>query len=195
MNIDTVYKVATVTAALIAPITGALLFWWSNIREHAKRLQIIDLATKRVAFWDQFLKVEIAASTVDSDEYKQSKDKAYQALQRVHSDAERDLKQLVWEKNIRQKIGYVVPTFKFRGLRNLPVGTKVACLLLTVFSWIWLLFALVFASFLMAPNLSGIQVFVSFVCTFWSIYAAGAILWAGEMLRHQRPIPPTLDEL
>jgi hypothetical protein len=67
-------------------LTTAAVFW--NFRKPAKRLEIIDLATKRVAFWDQFLKVELAATSPDSDELKQSKDMAHKAIQEIRSDAD-----------------------------------------------------------------------------------------------------------
>jgi hypothetical protein len=73
----------------LAQVLGALSaiavianFYWSNVRLPAKRVSIVDLATKRIAFWDQALKLELSATT-DSQEQENAKSRAYAAVQRI----------------------------------------------------------------------------------------------------------------
>ena len=72
-----------------------LAFYWSNLRPQARHIGIVDLATKRLAFWDAFLKLELSA-TSDPDEQEHARSRALRAVQRIRSHANRDLDRLSW---------------------------------------------------------------------------------------------------
>lgn len=79
--VQLVLSALTVGAAVAA-------FYWANIRPQAKRLGIVDLATKQIAFWDQALKLELTA-TADSREQEEARRRAFAAVQRIRSHADK----------------------------------------------------------------------------------------------------------
>ena len=84
----------------VGTITVAVGFFWTNLRQHARRLEIIDLATKRTTFWNQFITAVNLATAADSPERKSEQDKTYKAVLRIHSDALLQTQALVRNKKI-----------------------------------------------------------------------------------------------
>jgi hypothetical protein len=79
--------VGSVLVALIAFSAPALTLWWTNLRRPAKQTAVLDFATKRVAFWDQFLKAELAAADSDAAKQDQARQKAHQGIEQALADA------------------------------------------------------------------------------------------------------------
>jgi len=104
-SIVVVFKeVSGAAVAIITAVTGAIAFAWAYLRPQARHLGIIDLATKRLMFWDQFLKT--AASAVDPADakYQTARDRAYDAILNVADQADGQLQRLSWDDRIRQLI-------------------------------------------------------------------------------------------
>jgi hypothetical protein len=106
MNWDLVTKYAVPIVGPLAALTAIPIFFWTNFREHARRLAIIDLATKRIAFWNQFLMTANLATAENSPERKAEQDKAYQAILRIHSEALLQTDALVRKKKIGRSVGW-----------------------------------------------------------------------------------------
>lgn len=70
--------------------------------EHTKRLQAIELATKRVEFWTQFLDGQSKATVAGNQEQLQAQQAASQALERVKLDADLQLQRLSYEEQLRR---------------------------------------------------------------------------------------------
>jgi hypothetical protein len=117
VNASDWHSIITTSAGLAVSILGGLVgitaavnFFWSNLRIPAKRLAILDLATKRIAFWDQFLKVELAAAESDQEKLKQARERAHCAIETVRADGVRQLERLCWKAKrdqcIREQFGW-----------------------------------------------------------------------------------------
>jgi hypothetical protein len=102
MDWDWVTKYAVPTMVGLAALTVVPVFFWTNFREAARRPAIIDIATKRITFWNQFLTTVNLATSKDSPERKSQQDKAYQAILRIHSDALFQTESLVRVKKINR---------------------------------------------------------------------------------------------
>jgi threonine dehydrogenase-like Zn-dependent dehydrogenase len=81
---STVPAIIVATASLGAFFVSA----WATLRQRARCIAIVDLATKRLAFWEQFVKVALTVTATDSDEQQEVKAEAYRALKRVRSEAD-----------------------------------------------------------------------------------------------------------
>ncbi len=87
----------------LSAIAAIATFYWSNVRLPAKRLGIVDLATKQIAFWDQALKLELSATT-DSQEQEKARHRAYSAAQRIRSHANKEMERLTWSQKTNDLI-------------------------------------------------------------------------------------------
>jgi hypothetical protein len=87
----------------LSAIAAIATFYWSNVRLPARRLGIVDLATKQIAFWDQTLKLELAATT-DNDKQQEARDRAYAAVQRIRSHADVELERSSWPERANEII-------------------------------------------------------------------------------------------
>ena len=179
-------------------------FYWLNVRVPARRLGIIDLATKQIAFWDQALKLEISATT-DAGEQEKAKHRAYAAVQRIRSHADRELERLFWSKktsNLLVQSKRVV--FKMRRPpRYLETSTKVEWYVLKVTCWMFLFIAAVMIVILeisivttrpLERNVLK-QTFVFAYCLLNIFVATYYGSLAEKLAFPSKPVPPTLDEI
>jgi hypothetical protein len=66
-------------------------YWLLNLTRRARRLKVIDLATKRLTFWSEYLKaVEVAGDR------QQLRDEAFARILQVVEDADAELQGLSW---------------------------------------------------------------------------------------------------
>src|ERR1700688_3812338 len=99
----------------------------------------------------------MATAARDSDELRQSKDMAHKAIQKIHSDAEYELKRLVWISELRRDHGLGQGLLKFQfPLRDaLSTREKILWWIFKLVSWVllgvWLWFVL-FVVRTPAPN-------------------------------------------
>jgi hypothetical protein len=91
---DWISKVFTPAAALIAAAVGLSTFWWSYVRPHVRRIQIVDLATKRIAFWDQSLKLELEVITSNPTEQQAARDRTLEAIRRIRREADDEMQKI-----------------------------------------------------------------------------------------------------
>ena len=89
--------VTSVVATGLAALAGIATYLSSNVGLHARRVPVVDLATKRVAFWEQFLRVGIAASP-DNEAQDQIKELARSAIDRIRDEADIELRRLSWNE-------------------------------------------------------------------------------------------------
>jgi hypothetical protein len=101
VNISGLLPVAQFLGALSLPAIVA--FYWSNVRLQARRVGVLDLATKQIAFWDQALKLELSATT-DKDRQREAKDRAFAAVERIRSHADKELARLTWSESTNNLI-------------------------------------------------------------------------------------------
>jgi hypothetical protein len=95
---------AVITVGSLLSVLGTIAtFYWSNVRLPARRLGVFDLAIKQIAFWDQALKLELLATT-DERVQRDARDRAYAAVQRIRSHADRELEYLSWSEKTNQLI-------------------------------------------------------------------------------------------
>lgn len=84
-------------------IAAIATFYWSNVRLPARRLGIVDFATKQVAFWKQALELELSVTT-DTVQQQDAKDRTYAAMQRVRAHADSELEYLSWPAKTEQQV-------------------------------------------------------------------------------------------
>lgn len=102
---DILNKTAPIVAAAITVIGAifAAIFAARGIGRRYKQEHAIDIATKRLAFWDSYLKV--AVSTIASDETRKSaiEQEVFAGIQQSRRDVDSQLTQLSWRLLVQQK--------------------------------------------------------------------------------------------
>ena len=103
--LDILNKTAPIVAAAIT-VTGAIfaaIFTARGIGRRYKQEHAIDIATKRLAFWDSYLKTAVA--TVASDEARKSaiEQEVFAGIQQSRQDVNSQLTQLSWRLLAHQK--------------------------------------------------------------------------------------------
>ncbi len=99
-----------VVAALVAFLGGVLAVTAPRILDffsrRIRRLNAIELAKKRVEFWDQFLKVELETlMQLGGDEERMIKDDARAGIARARNEANVELRRLQWIDEEERVVG------------------------------------------------------------------------------------------
>jgi hypothetical protein len=202
MNWVVKYVVPIVTVAISAAtlfVTFFLTFVWVNFREHPRRLQIIDLATKRIAFWNQFLSTVYLATNEFSSDREAEQDKARQAILRIHAEAAQQMEALVRSRKISRAVTW--RAFK-------PEPKKLKKWLHVLFWWYYAIlsgFMLLIACFVLGlleyriltrhPAPITLSFFLMLAITLFFIIIARFFLFHAEELKHDTPPPPIIDAI
>jgi hypothetical protein len=206
VNTSTLVVAIQALSALGAVATVAS-FYWSNVRVPAKRLGIIDLATKQIAFWDQALKLELSATT-DTAEQEKVKHRAYAAVQRIRSHADRELARLCWSQktnNLLYESQSNRLVFKMRRPpRFLKTSEKFEWYLSKVTCWVFIALAVVILLLLVinvktaAPLAAHNRLYQTVMFAFFltNLLIAGHFGAKAEKLAFpSKPSAPILDEM
>lgn len=121
--LDVVSKVFVPIVVPVLSAVGAWLFARSGIRQ--RQLQIVDLATKRIAFWDAYFKIGLSATESESGERRALEHEVRCAIQRIRTETGQELRRISWSELIAQKR---VAAVKLRGV---PKFKWVCCWMLT----------------------------------------------------------------
>lgn len=176
-------------------------FYWSNVRITARRLSIVDLATKQIAFWDQALKLELAATT-DQQEQDEARCRAYTAVQRIRSNADQELERLAWNRRTTVLLLGNKPAFTLKWPSNLTRLQKIDWLFYKTFALLALvmmvlLFLLFIYSLFYAPhhlkNFAAQVLCSIMICA--SAFLAGYLSRAARRLAFPAKPVPLLDRL
>ena len=127
--------IVDVASKILVPIVTAVgVLVASRLGIRLKQLQIVDLATKRIAFWDTYLKTALSTTEWES-ERNALKQEVRSAIQRVRSETGQDLRRASW---FQLRAENRIAAAELKGVQKL----KWVCLwvLTCVFAAIFLLF-------------------------------------------------------
>jgi hypothetical protein len=148
-----------------------------------KQLQIIDLANKRIAFWDTYLKTALSTTEWES-ERKALKQEVRSAIQRVRSETGQELRRVSWFQLRAEKR---IAAAELKGVQKL----KWVCLwvLTCVFSAIFLLI-LAYGLWISEKKDLGFlgTVLVDIIALMLAVPAVSARL-AADRIKYPRPRP------
>jgi hypothetical protein len=207
-------------AALIAATPPLIDFYWRNLRLRARQLSAIELATRRLSFWEQFLKVAASASDLGIDKRQSARERAYDAILRIPDYADLELKwlsrdEIQWEQ-IRGKLPQSMLKFFFAVKPDPSLSApdrhiwRSYIVLFWFYAIVWLLIALLFV---FAGVMAGLhphphapplalalkRLLVLFVFIALNVFAARMAVHfrlEAEKLKHPRPgRPPVLDRI
>ena len=105
------WNLAIKIAGSVAAVSTIPVFFWTNLRKDVRRTAIIDLATKRIAFWNQLLTTINLATTENSPDRKAEQDKACKAIAKIQEDANVQLQALARSGKIGRATGW--KSFRF----------------------------------------------------------------------------------
>jgi hypothetical protein len=181
-----------VAVAPITAFTGIATYVASYGGQHPKRVRIIDLATKRLQFWDQLLHLQLAAAEPDSPEQSQAKAEALTAIEKIRSDASLELKRLSRGQQMKvltSRQGILQDLLGVPG--NSLAGQQKAKY------WFWMLLFwayIITGTLLCARNLEPFRWSGIVVAFILSIFAGFSRRWAEEV-RYPKPEAPIIDEI
>lgn len=185
--IDILSKVAV--PVLVPLVAGTVAFWSTEFCLRQRRTDAIDMATKRIAFWDQFLKVAIETTAPDSGERDQLHSEVRAAIQKVRSDANLELQGLSWSIALREK--RLPPDPAFGGWRKFSWYALTAlayALILCMVLLIAGLFSAFIARTIPLASMSGLKlVAVCLGAVIFCLLFASSFLIEANKLRYPRP--------
>jgi hypothetical protein len=197
MDWDLVAKYAVPTTGALAAVTVVPVFFWTNFRKAARRLAIIDVATKRIAFWNQFLSTVNLATSEGSRERKSQQIKAYDAISRIHSDALLQTEALVRTEKINSAItwhAFRPEHYRFKNWYNVLFWWWFAIMAALMLATGLLVFArLEYRVFDTNHPLGQSSLLLACGCILLFFALARVFLFKAESLKHDNPTPLIID--
>jgi hypothetical protein len=105
--LDVLSKVVVPLAAPILAALGALLF--NGFTRRQRQMQIVELATKRIIFWETYLKASRPILDSDPKERMKVEQEVFSAVQSVRVQTGEELRRLSWFQIVAQKRVAAVP--------------------------------------------------------------------------------------
>src|SRR5450755_1213940 len=103
-SVDIVDLASKLIVPVAVPAASVLVTWlfgrW-GLRQ--RQVQIIELATKRIAFWDAYLRTGRSATKPGTEERKTLERDVNSAIQRVRVEAGQEFKRLSWSVLLSQE--------------------------------------------------------------------------------------------
>jgi hypothetical protein len=207
MDASTVVPIITGVFGVVTAGIAVSAVNWASVRPQARHLWVVDLATKRLAFWEQFLKVAAVATDPDSDKYKTAREQAYDAILNISDHATRDLKGLSWGERTTQLVKNERSQYKrllvFKPDPSLNTSDKVDWYARVFASWFTLMTVVflfvIFMLFLVShPHPTAKQdllIILLQIFIYAFSYVAGQLRFNADKLKYPPPERPILDRI
>ncbi len=197
MDISWVVKyIVPIAAVVISAATFLFSFVWSYRREHARRLEIIDFATKRIDFWNQSLATVDLATDEYSWERQAVQAKALQAIQRIHAEAEQQMKDLVRSTKIDRAItwrSFKPETEKLQGRLHVFQWWCYAVFIAIVWLFTIFLFLNLECQVWHGRDYTRLELFLQLAIIIGAIFLGRYCLYKAEELKYDKPQRPVID--
>ena len=192
-------KYAASAAGTLAAVSAVPIFFWTNFSERARRLAIMDLAIKRITFWNQFLNSINLATVEGSPQRKMEQAKALQAIQRIHTDALLQIEALVQNKKIARDAKHGM--FRLERHRMRKWYHVLAWWYLTILAWLVVVIGFclfVVLEYQLVWRHVGIPISVIVLVTaiiFTYFLMARVFFVEAEKIKYERLEPPIIDAI
>ncbi len=110
---DFVSKILIPLAVSILSVMGAWLV--ARLGKWQKQVQTVELATKRIAFWDTYLRIALSTTASDPDAQAAFEREVRSAIQRVRNEAAQEFSRISWSQLVAKKR---LPAAELRGSRR-----------------------------------------------------------------------------
>jgi hypothetical protein len=192
------WDLATKIAGSVAAAFAIPTFFWTNLRKDVKRTAIIDLATKRVALWNQILTTVNLATDDNSPERKAEQTKAYKAIRQIQEDAITQLQVVSRGKKVSRAATWKAFKFERGKIKTWPlvilwwnyVIATVALLFLAISAFVRIEYA-IFSE----RQIDNLHWLIAVTIVLGLFVLAKFFIYQAESLKHDDPLMPVIDTI